>query len=145
MKRFVKVIIIVAAISLVLMVSVGGIIFFSLKDYHDRNSWATFEINGNGIAKGEYKYKCTPDVNVCEVQDRKGYGKGETIQLDYASFTINRVDIGSKEGVSISSDEDLLYNGEHLHKVYLKKGKECEIRVKGKDGATIKLLEIWYQ
>ncbi len=139
MKKYVKVIITVA-VSLVLMLSVCGIVF-SYQDYHDKHSWAIFEIVGDGVAEGEYLYKCSPDINVFEGFDWKSYGKGETIELGYASFTINRVD---KEGISISSNEDLVYNGEIVHKLFLNKYDGCEIHSQnGK--ATIKLIGIEIQ
>ena len=71
----------------------------------------------------------------------KSYGKGETIILDFASFTIDKVYIGKKRGVSISSENDLSYRGEPCHKVYLTEGESCEIHAQGKR-AFIKLAGI---
>ena len=82
-----------------------------------------------------------PDINVFEGFDWKSYGKGETIELGYASFTINRVD---KEGISISSNEDLVYNGEIVHKLFLNKYDGCEIHSQNRK-ATIKLIGIEIQ
>ena len=120
------------------------IILLSLRDYHDNNSWAGFEILGDGISEGVYLYKCSPNQNVREGSDWKCYGKGETIELGYASFTVNRVDIGSKEGVSISSKDELVYAGKAYHKIYLEKGDTCEIRTHN-GSSIIKLIGISYQ
>ena len=47
-----------------------------------------------------------------ELQGVKSYGKGETIDLDFATFTVERVDIGKTERVHIFSEDELVYNGE---------------------------------
>lgn len=143
MKPVFKGLIVVGCICLLVVFAVGGMIFLSLKSYHDKNSWAIFEISGDGIKAGEYKYKCSPDVNVKEWPETKAYGKGETIEFGYASFTVKRVDIGSIKAADIYSEADLVYNGEVLHNVYLKEGESCEIHAQGKK-AVIKLSKITY-
>ena len=144
MKKHIKIITIYGGIAIIFVIAIVGIVVSSLKEYHDKNSWAVFEIAGDGIKDGETKFSCTPNTNVREYQDIKYYGKGETILLDYASFTINRVDIGEKKGVTISSDNDLLYNGEITHKVYLTVGDGCRLQAQGKS-VTISLKDIGYQ
>lgn len=144
MKSFVKTVIIVGCVVLTIAGVIGAIIVYSVNQYHDRNSWATFRITGDGIAAGQTKYKSKPDENVREGPDWKMYGKGETIDLGYATFTVVRVDIGKTEGVSITSESDLVFNGEVVHKVYLTKDEECEIHSSNKS-AKIKLTGIGYQ
>lgn len=136
-RKGIKIVIIVA----ILIFAFGGIALFSLKEYHDNNSWASFEITGDGIAEGQTIYECSPDINVVEINGTKGYGKGESIMLGFASFTVERVDIGNKAGVIISSTEDLMRENHTTHRLYLEIGDSCEI-ISPDGRATITLANI---
>jgi len=139
-----KKLLIFLCIGFVLLLAFLLTIVFSLKSYHDKNTWATFEITGDGVFEGQTSYPCTPDVNVVEYNGIKSYGRGETIVLEYASFTVERVDIGTREGVTISSEEDILFNDQTLHSVYLNIGESCTI--KGSDQSfVVTLVDIGYQ
>lgn len=144
MKPVVKTSIIVGSIVLLITIGIVVVSFLSIRQYHDRNSWAEFEITGDGIPDGVRNYKSTPNTNVMELQGVKSYGKGETIDLDFATFTVERVDIGKTERVHIFSEDELVYNGEVTHKAVLEKEDGCEIHTQGKK-ATIMLTEIGYR
>ena len=55
MKKHVKRRIIYVGIVIIFVIVIGGIVVSSLKEYHDNNSWAVFEIAGDGIKDGETK------------------------------------------------------------------------------------------
>ena len=136
--------IIIVVIILVVIIAFFGIIIYSLKEYHDKNSWAIFEITGDGVTEEQTVYECTPDINVIEYNGIKCYGKGETIILGYASFTVERVDIGQDEGAIITSDDDIVYEDQVLHRVRLEVGDICTISSSGGE-ATITFTDIWNQ
>ena len=120
-------------------------IILPIRDYHDKNTWATFLITGDGIAEGQTRYDCTPDRNVIDYGNgTKGDGKGETILLGFASFEIARVDIGKEESVVITSEQDLLYGEQTVHRVYLRSGDRCDLKGSGKS-AVITLVDVGYR
>ena len=57
-----KKLLIFLCIGFVLLLAFLLTIVFSLKSYHDKNTWATFEITGDGVFEGQTSYPCTPDV-----------------------------------------------------------------------------------
>lgn len=57
---------------------------------------------------------------------------------------MERVDIGQDEGAIITSDDDIVYEDQVLHRVRLEVGDSCTISSSGGE-ATITLTGIWNQ
>ncbi len=118
MRKWVKTLLILAAVC----GAIFAIVYSAIKGYHDKNTWAVLRITIEGA----------------EIEE--DYARGEILDIPFAQVAVDKVKHG--DGVILSSEADLEYNGQVLHQLTLSAGEQCQVRA-GNQTAIIKMVKIW--
>ncbi len=133
----------VLGIILFIILAIAGVAVFAVKDYMVKNSWAEFEIiNEDGTVMTDHT--SSPNKIVAEYNGIRAYGRGETVDLERASFRVDDVKYGGDQFAVISSYDELILDGKKSHKLRLHEGDSCIIS-SGEYNVTIRLKRIIYQ
>ena len=118
---------------LTVSVLVGGLCWWQLNAYYDKNSWASISV---------FEEDETIEVEIPAHDEEKLYLKGEALPISFAEVSVDKVRHSGK--VTLSTDADILYNDEINHKVTLSEGESCVIS-KGDDSVTVIMYKCYYQ
>ncbi|MBO4636309.1 MAG: hypothetical protein J5685_04105 [Clostridiales bacterium] len=118
---------------LVVSLLIGGICWWQLNSYYDKNSWAWIRV-----------FEDDEDVEfaVAERNEDELYLKGDTIPVAFAEVKVDKVKYPGR--VTLSSDADILFHDEISHKVTLEDGEYCVIS-KGDDSVTVVMYDCYFQ
>ena len=118
MKKHLKLIIFI----LVVLGGIVAVIGSALNEYHDKNTWAVLQITIGGA----------------EIEE--DYAKGEVLDIPFAQVKVDKV--LHEDVVILTSESDIEYNGQVIHRLRLPIGEQCQVRV-GDQVAVIKMCKIW--
>lgn len=118
MKKHIKLIIYI----LVVFGGIFAVVASALNEYHDKNTWAVLQITVDGT----------------EIEE--DYAKGEVLDIPFAQIKVDKV--LHEDVVVLSSEADIEYNGQVVHKLRLPIGEQCQVRV-ADQVAVIKMVKKW--